>query len=35
LVNIIPRFGERPEIRIYECTQCDRPQFRMMNGSGG
>jgi DNA-directed RNA polymerase subunit RPC12/RpoP len=35
LVNIIPRFGERPEIRIYECAQCDRPQFRTMNGGSG
>jgi hypothetical protein len=30
-----PRFGERLEIRIYECAQCDRPQFRTMNGGSG
>jgi hypothetical protein len=27
LVNVIQRFGERPEIRILQCTGCDKPQF--------
>jgi hypothetical protein len=24
LVATIPRFGERPEIRVLKCTECER-----------
>ena len=32
LVNVIPRFGDRPEIRILTCHNCERSHF-VTNGS--
>jgi hypothetical protein len=35
LVNVVARFGGRPEIHIYECSQYDQPRLRTINDGGG
>ena len=32
LVNVIERFGERPKVRILQCTSCNEPQFSTNGG---
>ena len=32
LVNVIQRFGDRPEVRILQCTTCEEPQLLTVNG---
>jgi hypothetical protein len=31
-VNTIPRFGDRPEVRILQCATCDEPHLLTVNG---
>jgi hypothetical protein len=31
-VNVIERFGERPKVRILQCTSCNEPQFSANGG---
>jgi DNA-directed RNA polymerase subunit RPC12/RpoP len=31
-VNTIPRFGDRSEVRILQCTNCDERQLLKVNG---
>jgi len=32
-VNTIPRFGDRPEIRILKCTKCEELEYCKRNGN--
>jgi hypothetical protein len=32
LVATIPRFGERPEIRVLKCTECERRDIDFLEG---
>jgi hypothetical protein len=32
LVNVIERFGERPKVRILQCTSGNEPQFSANGG---
>jgi hypothetical protein len=34
LMNVIPPFGERPEILTLRCVDCDRAEFLTLIGEG-